>query len=149
MATTVTQIHTNLKNAIAAILGPTFHELTDSVNLLANNLRVAKKGYAVKHGAVSSAPGTTRAYTTDQSFEVILTDTNPRRNDDSALQTALNALYDLADQILVEIFRTKLNMSGVVLNVEKPGMDRPEFINGKEFIVLRFRIIVKYRNGVA
>lgn len=148
MATTVTQIHTNLKSAVIAILGPTFHELTDSVNLLANNLRVAKRGFAIKHGAVVSTAGTTRAYTTDQTFEVILSDTNPRRTDDGALQTALNALYDLADQILVEVFRTKLNLAGVVLNVANPGFDRPEFINNKEFIILRFRVIVKFRNGV-
>lgn len=148
MSTQVTQIHGAIKSGVASVLGASFHELQDTINLEANNLRVAKNGYAVKHGAIISAAGVTRVYTTDQVFEIILSQTNPRKDNDTSLQTTINELYDLADSIFVELLRTKLNLPGVVLNVFNPSITAPEFVNGKEFTILRFRVVVKFRNVV-
>lgn len=149
MANTVAQILANLKSSVATVLGSTFHELQDSVNLKANTLRGATKGYSIKADSAETASGTTRAYTLDQVFEVTLVDVNPRRNDDLGLQSVLNSLYDYADQILVEIFHSKLSLPGIVLSVERANYERPEFVNGKEYIVLKARFTIKLRNEVA
>jgi hypothetical protein len=113
-----------------------------------NDIRTGAKAYGVKHGASDNASGVTRVYTMDMKWEILITDSVADRNSDTAALSVVNALHSKADDILNQIFLTKLSLPSIVLIVDQPRISEPEVLpNGLALIRVGFN--VKYRQAIA
>lgn len=148
MAATVASIITQAKAIAAAKLGAGWQELPRVLDLDGLDARRGAKGYGVRPLSASNTPTVTNAYALDHGFQLILTDTNPRKDDDSQALTVIGVLFDQMDEIYKEFVRAKMNLGGTVLLVGEPSLSEPEFISGKEIVALRQNFNVKYRQTI-
>jgi len=146
MANTVEQILTQTKSIITNALGADYQELRYIYDIEKNNLREARLAYGVHPLDAASADTVTCYYTLDHSFEIILTDTFARGDSDAQRETALNTMYNKADEIFKDMVSRKVNLPTLVLNVFEPGLGNPEFLDDNKFIVLRMGYSIKYRS---
>lgn len=147
MAATSSSIFDGIKTIVAANAGATFQELAYVINVEKNDLRRIKNGYGVRYLEANPSDGVTRHYTLDQRFEIILTTSNPRKNDDSGLLSSTSTLYDLIDDIFKDLVNSKVGLPSLVLLVYQPTISEPEYLNDNDFIVLRHQVTVKYRSS--
>jgi hypothetical protein len=148
MSNYVEQILTETKALIATELGSDYQELQYIYELEKNTVRGARLAYGVRPLAADTAESVTRVYTLDHVFEVILTDTFARGDNDSQRETALNTMYDKSDEIFKELVNHKINLASFVLNIFNPSLSDPEFLDDNKMIVLRMQYIVKYRSDL-
>jgi hypothetical protein len=146
MATIVQNILNNVKSTAATVLGATYKELRYVYAIEKNDLRSSEKAYSCRPLSASPAESIVRHYTLDHQFELVLTDTVGRSDDDSQRFDILHTMYDKADEIFKELVNTKLSLSSTVLNVASPSMSEPEFINDNKLVILRMQFTVKYRS---
>jgi hypothetical protein len=147
MSATTSSIYTAILGVVATNAGASYQELPYVINVEKNDLRRIKNGYGVRYLEANASEGVTRHYTLDQRFEIILTTSNPRKNDDSDLLTATATLYDLIDDIFKDLVATKVGLPSLVLLVYEPSISEPEYLNDNDFIVLRHQVTVKYRSS--
>lgn len=150
MANIVEQIISAGKTTIAAnIVESGFAELDYYVDLTKNNFRTNHKRYGfVPKEAVGSEAGINRYYTLDHTFEVILTKRADTRTDDSSVISVLNDLYDEMDNIFQAFHLTKLGLSSIVMLIDGPSIDEPEYLEDNRLVVLRGSFIIKYRQAI-
>jgi hypothetical protein len=148
MATIVQDIIDNSKSLALTILGPTYKELRFVYSVDKNDIRSAEKAYSVRPLDASEADSTVRVYTVDHRFELVLTDTIGRSDDDSQRTDALNTMYDMVDEIFKEFINKKLNLAATVLNVFGPNISEPEFVLDNKLVILRMQYTVKYRSAL-
>ena len=148
MSTYVSQIITQIKAIAAAELGSTYQELPRIYDLSKLNLRTAKLAYSVRPLDASPAETIVRAYTLDHGFEIILTDTIARDDTDAQRETALNTMYNKADEIYKDLVNYNLNLASFVMNVSQPSFNEPEFMDDNKIVILRMQFIVKYRSNL-
>lgn len=148
MSNYVEQILTETKSLIAGELGSDYQLLRFIYDVEKNGLRGAFKAYGVRPLFASTAETVTRVYTLDHQFEVILTDTFARGDNDSQREAALNVMYDKSDEIFKELVNHKINLSNFVLNIFDPTISEPEFLDDNKFVVLRMQYFVKYRSAL-
>lgn len=145
MATTVSDIITQVKSIAAAELGATYQELRYVYDVSGNDIRAGKLAYGVRPLEAETVAGVTREYTLNHRFELILTDTIARANSDEDAQAALGTMYNKADEIFRDMVKSKINLASVVLGVFEPSMSEPEFFNEQKLVVLRMQFTVRYR----
>lgn len=148
MSNYVEQIIDETKSLIAGELGSTYQELRFIYDIEKNGLRNARLAYGVRPLGAGTAETLVRAYTLDHQFEIILSDTFARGDNDEQREAALNAMYDKSDEIFKELVNHKINLSSFVLNIFEPSMSEPEFLDDNKFIVLRMQYLVKYRSDL-
>lgn len=143
----VEQIHTAIKTTCASVFGADYVELRRVFDPSQNDQRGAAKAYGVRHLSASSADGVMRYYTMDHGFEVQLSRSFTDRTDDAETQSVINEMYDLIDDLLVEVFLKKLSLPSIVMIVDNPAISEPELLeNGT--VLIRTSFNVKYRNAV-
>jgi hypothetical protein len=133
---------------MAAELGSDYQELQYIYDIEKNTVRGARLAYGVRPLAADTAESVTRVYTLDQAFEIILTDTFARGDNDSQRETALNIMYDKSDEIFKELVNHKINLANFVLNIFNASLLEPEFLDDNKFIILRMQYLVKYRSAL-
>ena len=146
MSALVSNILTQTKSVISTELGATYQELPFIYDVSKNNLRRAEKAYGVRPLSALPTEGVTKVYTLDHDFEVILSDTFARGDSDSQRETALNTMYDKADEIFKALIATKINLAATVLHVFGPTLSEPEFFDDNKMVILRMQYTVKYRS---
>jgi len=109
-----------------------------------NDLRSVSRAFGVTHGDAISADGVTRHYTLDHTFNLILTDRIVDRDNDAAVQSVFNSLYDRADKVLVKIISSKIGLPSIVLSIDEPSFSAPEVLENVA-AVLSVSFVVKYR----
>lgn len=149
MAAIVTTILTNMLSTISTTLGAGYQELRHVYDVTKNDIRTAKLAYGVRPlSALSSDPGMLRAYTVDQSFEIILSDTITRGASDAERTTAIGTMFDKADEIFKVLVNTKAGAASYVLVVNNPAMSEPEFLEDNQIVLLRMQLNIRYRSTI-
>jgi hypothetical protein len=145
MATTVSTIFDNFKALIVSNLPADFQELPFPRTIDLNDVRRLDKGYALRLLDGPFTDTLTKAYTIDQGFEILLTRTNPRQLDEAEVENAEKFLFDAATDILIDVINKKANTPGIVLKVDQPSFGEPELVHNSEFVLLRVRVTITYR----
>lgn len=147
MSTIVTSIFNAIKTETQTILGASYVELRKIFNPESEDNRNILSAFAIRHGAAAYADGVTRVYTLDQKFEVLLVNRAVNRDDDAAVQTTFNVLYDKADDLLRNFFLKKLGLSTVILTIDQPELSEPVLLdNDAALLIVGFN--VKYRQPI-
>lgn len=143
----VEQIHDAIKSTTASVLGAGWVEMRRVFDPSQNDTRTAGMAYGVLHGSASGAAGVQRYYTMDHQFAVVLSRSVVERQDDTEHQAVINEMYDVADDLLVEVFLKKLGLPSIVIIVDNPSISEPQILeNGT--VIMRVGFNVKYRNAV-
>jgi len=148
MATIVQNIITEAESLAATTLGGTYQRLEFIYDVGKNNVRNAALAYGVRPLAAIPAETINKVYTLDHDFELVLTDTIARAVSDDERRTALNTMYDKADEIFKAMVNTKINLASTVLLVSSPSLSEPEFLDDHKFVILRMQFTVKYRSAL-
>ena len=146
MATIVENIVDNSKSTAATVLGAGYKELRFVYAVEKNDIRSAEKAYSVRPLSAIPAESTVKAYTVDHQFELVLTDTIGRSDDDTQRTDALMVMYDKIDEIFKAFINTKLSLPATVLWVSSPSISEPEFVLDNKLVILRMQYTVKYRS---
>jgi hypothetical protein len=148
MAAIVQNITTSGKDLIATLLGSTYKELRFVFAVEKNDIRSAEKAYGFRPLEASTAETTVKTYTLDHRFEVVLTDTIGRSDDDVQRTDAINQMYNNSDEIFKEFINTKLGLPLTVLNISEQSISEPEFVLDNKLVILRMQMTVKYRSSL-
>lgn len=148
MSSTVSSVMTALLSTIATAVGTGWQELVHVQDLSKLNERTAKKGYGMRPMDATAVETPIRSYTLDHAFEIVLTDTLARVENDEEYRAVLATLYDKADEVFKRIILTKLGLPSLVVNVTGPSISQPEIGPKKIFIALRMRVLVKHRSAI-
>lgn len=143
----VEQIYDSLTTVVTGVVGSEYKFMRRIFQPDLNDLRNAKKAYAVRHLSAADASSETRHYTLDHGFEVMLMQTIVDRGDDRETQSTINELYDLADDVIRTVFLQKAGLPSIVMIVNRPSISEPEIIGG-DCVLLRISFNVKYKNEV-
>lgn len=148
MSAIVQNIITQAESLASTTLGATYQRLPFVYDVTKNDVRHATLAYAVRPLSAIPAETVTKVYTLDHEFELILTDTIARAVSDDERRSALNTMYNKADEIFKALVNTKINLASTVLLVTSPSMSEPEFLYDHKFVVLRMQFTVKYRSAL-
>jgi len=135
MSTIVADLRAGIGTRVASFLPGTPQVMRRVFQPENNDTRNMKNSYAVIPGTISdvSDAGTFKNYTVDQVFEVLLGDSMPDRGDDEDKQVAIDALYDVADDILADILGAGLSnivvADGLVLATQSPSIGEAEIFS--------------------
>ena len=146
MATLVPQILEQSRSIAATELGATYQRLAFIYDLSKLDIRRGRLAYGIRPLSAVPSSGIVRAFTLDHEFELILTDTIARGLDDSQRETAIDVMYDKADELMKLMINTKINLSNFVIHVFQPSISEPEFFDDNKVVALRTQYIVKYRS---
>ena len=146
MANTVKDILTQSRLVASTELGATYQRLMFVFDLSKLNTYAAKLAFGFR--SLSAVPNetVTKSFTQDQEFELILVDTIANTSNDTDREESLDVMYDKQDEIMKQMILTKINLSGVVLNVSQPSISEPEFFDDNKIVALRTQYTVKYRS---
>lgn len=147
MATTVNAIVVAAKSVAAAVLTD-WVELRHVFDVAKNDFRNTRYAYGVRPLEADNAATVTGAYMLDHRFELILTQTVARTDDDSQIFTVLSDLYDKADQVYRQFENTKIGLGSTIALVTSPSLSEPEILTGTT-VVLRMQFLVKYRHSIS
>lgn len=145
MANTISTIFDNLKAQVAATVDASFLQLTHPRQLEKNDSRVLTKGWGLRFLDGPSTDTITKAYTIDQGFELILTRTNLRQENEVQVEDAEKLLFDEATDIMLPLINTNIGLTVGVSKVSAPSFSEPELVNDASFVALRVQFTVTYR----
>lgn len=144
MSTIVKDVYNALKTQVSTTLGVDWTELRYLLDVGQNTERDIQKGFGIVPGSASAASSIIKAYTADHIFEIILTQTNIREQDDVQTITALlDDLYNKCDDVLYSVLNQQLGIPDKIMTITFNGINDPEIL--ESYIVLRFQVLVKYR----
>lgn len=147
MSAIVGDILTNVRAQAASILTG-WQRLPYVFDVSKNNSTRAKLAYGVRALDASPADGVNRCYTLDHRFELILTDTIARGNDDSLIETSIGTLFDKSDEMFKALVHTKISLPLVVLNISSPSLLPPELYEKEKIVAVRMQFNVSYRSAL-
>ena len=148
MSSLVTDIITGLETRLAAVL-TTYAPLRYYFDLSKNDYTGNNNRYAVVPKAIESQAGVIRSVTVNQDFQIVLTNgyrNNPKSDTD--LQAVVKELYDKMDDVLNDLFLTKLGVPSIVLLVTLSGIEEPEILEDNKVIALRMNLTIRYRRDL-
>ena len=152
MANTVSTIFDNLKTIISTEAPAGSKELRFPRDLDKNDSRTLELGWGLRFLAGPATDGVTKAYTIDQGFEIILTRTNPRQDNESDVEVAEKLLFDAHTDILKELVHSNLNATAGVLRISAPDFSEPELLGSEDqetsFVALRVQVTITYRQQI-
>lgn len=143
MSTVVGDIRTAIDGIVAT--ETTWSKLRFIEDVSKNDERNLDQAYGVRPLDAPEGSTITKVYTLDHNFEVILSRTAPREQDDDDLIAAKDDLFEQAHKVLKATIDTKLGLPAVVIVVQAPSISEPEILDGLSAIVLRVGFSVKYR----
>jgi hypothetical protein len=140
-------VYDAIKTQVAATLGVDWRELRYVFDIPQNDGRGIVKGFGIAPEDAPPANTIIRAMTFAHVFQIVLTQTNVREQDDTdAIAATLDELYNKADDILHDVLNQQLGIPDKIMTVTNGGISAPEFL--ESYIVLRFRVIVLYRRAI-
>jgi len=145
MSTIVGDIVDESKALAVTTFGVTYHELNHIYDLTKNNIRLQKLGFAIRPLSADSVDSILKNYTLDHIFELILTDTTVRNDDDAVTETKFNTMFEKGHDFFKALVNTKINLATSVLNIQEPAFGEPEILPEVKLLVLRMQYTVKYR----
>lgn len=149
MSTITKSVYDAVKSSVAAILGSEWTELRYVFDVAQNTERDIAKGFGIVPLSAPPANSIVRAMTFDHTFQIVLTQTNVREQDDAQVFDALlnaGGLYDKADDILHGVLNQQLGIPHIIMTVVNGGIEAAEIL--ESYIVLRLQIIVRYRRNI-
>ena len=149
MANTVSTIFDNLKASIIANIGPDFVRLKFARDLERNDKRELTQGWGLRFLAGPPSDSITKSYSIDQGFEIILTRTNIRQNDEDDVEEAEKLLFDEMTDILAPLINSNLSGTAGVSRISQPDFSEPELLKDSSFVALRVQIIITYRQQLS
>lgn len=146
MSTThISDLVTNIKNIVSSVLGQNYAELPFGYDITQNSKIVGRKGYAVLPLGTNEVESINRAFTIDQTYEIILNDVFlPSSTNDSSKRIAIITLYDLMCDIYKELVIQKAGYSQT-LNIYNMTIGDPETYEDSDFVTLRMKVSIKHR----
>lgn len=147
MANIVEQIIDESKSIATTTFGVTYQELRFFYDVEKNSVRGMRLAFAIRPLSASPAESVVGVYTVQHSFELILTDSVARADDDSQRETALDTMYSQADEFFKAIINSKINLPTIVLIVESPSFSEPEFVDDNKLVILRMQYDVRWRSS--
>jgi hypothetical protein len=141
----VSDIFDNLKSLITTNIDSEFKELHFVRDLERNDDRILTKGWGLRFLDGPPSDTLTKSYTIDQGFEIVLTRTNLRQQDESQVEDAEKLLFDEMTDILKPLIHSNLNATTGVLKIDQPNFSEPELLNEAHFVALRVQIVITYR----
>ena len=148
MSSLVTDIITGIETRLAAVL-TTYDPLRYYFDITKNDYAGNNNRYAVVPKEVETQVGVVRSVTVNQDFQIILTSgyrNNPKSDTD--LQAVIKDLYDKMDDVLNDLYLTKLGAPSIVLLLTLSGIEEPEILEDNKVIALRMNIKVRYRRDL-
>jgi len=150
MAAIVTDIRAAILAQQATTLGGTYQRIPYVFNVERMDIRTARLGYGCRAlGGVPPDVQMNRTFTIDQGFEMVFTDTFAKDVKDLDKETAIDTMFNKADEVMKAIVNTKLGLSATVLFVGAPTYAEPELVRAAKVVVLRVQFIVKYRTALS
>lgn len=141
----VSTIFDNLKQHIIDNVDASFSRLHYVRELEKNDTRILTKGWGLRFLSGPPTDTITKAYTIDQGFEIVLTRTNIRQQDEDDVEDAEKLLFDEATDLVVPIINSNLNATAGVSRISSPFFSEPELLVDSSFVALRVQIIITYR----
>lgn len=134
---------------LAAQFPADWHRLKYARQVEKNDKIGRNRGYAClpKSGERSKA-SVFGAYTITQDFDIILTKGVQPGKGDSGISEAELELYTWMDRVIRDAVTTKLYESDIVLRVQEPTLEAPEYFEDEEMVVIRASFPVTYRNNL-
>lgn len=146
MSNIVEQIITAGKSQLSTTLGASYSELDYVIELEKNNFRNRTTRYGfIPLGADTGESVINKVYTLDHSFQIILTQPTFNRQNDAGLISATNTLYDKMDDIFKDFMNKKLGLNTIILNIQEPSIEEPEYLEDNDLVALRGNVVIKYR----
>lgn len=145
MSNVITTIFDNLKTVISSTVDASYKELKFVRELGKNDTRNLEKGWGLKFLDGPATDTITKAYSVDQGFELVLTRTNIRKNDETDVESAEKLLFDEATDIMIPLIHNNIGATVGVSKVSAPSFSEPELLNDASFIALRVQFTVTYR----
>lgn len=149
MSAIVTDILTGILAICATACSTGYQEIHFVREPQKNGERGGKLGYGARTLEADTAESITGTYNLDHKFEIVLTDTYGREDSDYKTRSALNTMYDKADEIFKRIVTTKAGAPTYVLIVNEQSISEPEYFETDNIIALRMRVNIRYRNALA
>lgn len=144
--TSVSSLVSSIKEKTAYLLGNEWSEINYVNDTEKNTSKGVTNRYGVRALPSVEVPGVTKAVTTDQTFEVVLTDRFINNNlSDSAEQTVSQTLQDKALSLYRYYIETRLNNLNV-LNLTEYTCEEPEVNEKSKYVTVRFTFKVRLRN---
>lgn len=134
-----------VKSSITANIDAEFSRLHYVRDLEKNDDRILTKGWGLRFLDGPFTDTLTKSYTIDQGFEIVLTRTNLRQQDEDQVEDAEKLLFNEATDILKPLINKNLTATPGVLKVDQPNFSEPELLNDAHFVALRIQIVVTYR----
>lgn len=148
MSSLVTTIISGIEARLAAVL-TAYDPLRYYFDLAKNDYAGNNSRYAVIPKEVEAQAGVIRSVTVNQDFQIVLTNgyrNNPKSDTD--LQAVVKDLYDKMDDVLHDLFLTKLGSPSIVLLVTLNSIEEPEILEENKVIALRMNMNVRYRRDL-
>ena len=147
MSTIARSVYDAIKSKVETTLGAEWSELRYVFDIVQNDGRGIVKGFGVVPEDAPPANSIIKAMTFDHTFQIVLTQTNVREQDDAdAIAAVLDELYNKADDVLHDVLNQQLGIPHIIMTVTNGGISAPEIL--ESYIVLRFRVIVRYRRTI-
>ena len=125
-----------------------YQRLDYEYDITNNSERSIDKRYGFISGAASFAEGRAMGFTTiDHTFTLVLVDDFQAKDDDNALREALFRQYQLSQNALKELQKSRLALPTVgnrVLLISGLSFDEPELFEDNSTVVLRANFTIRY-----
>lgn len=142
----VETIYNNLKISVGSTLGSDFSELTHTLNLEKNRFGGASKKFGVLPSSIREVQGQTKANTTQQGFEIILTESYVSDNiSDDALIAKILTLMGKFEEIYRELIKTKANSPTIVINCSDLQLENALIVSEEKIIIVQASVQITSR----
>lgn len=146
MDSPVADILLGLNSIAQTLMGAEWKLLPFTNDLNRNDLRRSSAGFGCRPLNADFSASLTNQIALDHVFENILMKSVTRTDDESEMIQARNMLYDGHSAILAQAIRTRVNnVSPKIMLVYAPQLAEPEYPNGGQFVAIRQRMTVRYR----
>ena len=136
------------KNILDGILTD-YSRLDYEYELGRNNERGIDKKYGFISGAATFAEGRAMGFTTmNHAFTLVMVDDFQDQDDETALRSTLFKQYELIQNALKELQKSKLALptpANRVLLISGLSFDEPELFDDNSIVVLRANFIIQYQ----
>ena len=137
-----------INNRLSVLL-PTHKPLDYNYLVEKNSFHVNDNRYGVSVGDATKIDTVTCAFTITQSFNIILTaNYSSVDQDDKALINSIFKLEDYITMILSDLYKNKIGLPNLILQVNPIGIDSPLIIESSQLVILSSTIGIQYRYAI-
>jgi hypothetical protein len=136
-------------NSRLAILLPTHRPLDYNYLVEKNSFHANDDRYGSSVGEATKIDTVTCAFSITQRFNILLTSNySSVDQDDKTLMTAILKLEDNMTTILSDLYKNKIGLPNLILQVNPIGIDSPLIIESSQLVILNGSIGIQYRYAI-